>query len=533
MAVTSEAILVEKAVDDITEAAVDATHNNHLESSTSSHADRSGSNAGSFAKSSSKRYSSGDSSNLPITPGPLSFFAPSTATNAPGTFQSSMYEPGQSLLPVQAPQWAETDLHAIQCDAQMPRQMSPCAPMVYRNDDSSAIVTSDRRQSVAVPVVQPAGRLDLDLASETEFPALGTASPMRNRGKISMPEPPGLGAQRSDTQAAFDALLPIVEPPTERTSNLGKFITRATASPASLNGSFEEAMSEDMSTAKSIAQEELRATTKSPHTQYNDAFPELPRVNIPGRGFGGKTGMETQAPQDEHTPSIALAGHPLATTELSPRVEYEHTFPSQASDEVVAKAVKREQKKVARDELKDAWFEREESRKKLLGAFSVEGANDLKQRTIDYLDKQSVLQFLMKSGELNEQDAAMFPEFGLMDLAVPKVKAVGLDEWRHRKRESKTAITEFAEAAPVAPAERSDETDPVIKDMLTAQRHRNQAKDQLRQRPGTNMTYPTWVTTCRQKIARADKNYNRKRKTLAAAYPAGLPRELELRFPKI
>lgn len=462
------------------------------------------------------------SRSLPITPGPLSFFAPKVTAKenvptenflssgwrpypepiafnafAPGPFQSNAYHhslPPQHFQPQQF-EWSDSGVHANQDRFHVPPQVaSPMPsfnPMASEYAHSNTRTMNQRRPSLAIPIKEPT----FDPTSDEMFPALGATKLTLNTRQP--PGPPGLGAASPDTQATFDALIPKVETTPGRVSNLGKFISTATKSSASLDKTHGEAVVENGSAVTAIrvqnlpliGQKEPLSSTKLPTAAYDATFPELPKVVVSDIKAG-------DIPSDKN--------------------------------------MKREQKKVAREGLRDAWYDREVSRKKLNASFSLEGANDLKQKTLLYLGKRSALQSLMVSGTLNPQDTEMFPEFGAMDLSPPKVNALTADEWRSRKRESTAVVVEPTDAAPVVAAEPSDDIASIIKDMVTAQGHREAARARLKEpRPQSNMAYATWLKTCNQTCARADKLYCRKRKILVAAFPAGLSSELELRFPDI
>lgn len=472
-----------------------------------------------------KRIPSDGSQSLPITPGPLSFFAPKaeapqapaehhTVSSAwrpepepiafnpfvPGPFQSNAFHSAQVLqhFPPQQSHWIEPLGNECQDSFHMPQQYAPqttpYSPMAptYAYNETRAL--DNRRPSLAVPIRVPS----IDISSEEAFPALGTTKSART--SVSPVSPPGLGSARSGTQATFDALLPtVVETPSVRALDLGKFISTATTSSASLDRTHGNAVSEVGSAVTAIwvgvnsplASLKELSVNSTPHTAYDATFPELPKVIVSDMQVGDR-------PDDKST--------------------------------------KREKRKTARDALKDAFFEREEARKKLNGTFSFDGANELRQKTLSYLEKRSALRALMNSGTLNQQDADMFPELGLMDLSAPKTKAKvpGVEEWRSRKRESKVAVAEAAETACVRPSQQTDDIDPIIKDLIIAVRHRQESRDKMTMtRPQSNMAYGTWIATCRQTCARANKLYIRKRKILADAYPQGLPEELEMRFPDI
>jgi len=86
----------------------------------------------------------------------------------------------------------------------------------------------------------------------------------------------------------------------------------------------------------------------------------------------------------------------------------------------IAKTLRLE-RKAARDALNDAWHVRELLREGLVSGWTLPTAEKLVEATKSYNEKRQDLASLMVSGELNDEDAEMYPRFSTKDTAKPKV----------------------------------------------------------------------------------------------------------------
>jgi hypothetical protein len=108
----------------------------------------------------------------------------------------------------------------------------------------------------------------------------------------------------------------------------------------------------------------------------------------------------------------------VTTTENLHSAEYHQTPPSK---------IRHRARKAAREALNDAWQVRELARTKLAGAYSLENAKALQGTTRAYNDQRNELATLMHDGELNDEDACIFPFFSKLDTTQPKVTLPNLD----------------------------------------------------------------------------------------------------------
>lgn len=389
-------------------------------------------------------------------------------------------------LPAPHQHIASADINTIAHDL-------PTPGALQRNDLDCTLpaMGSYSPQSFVESEVQPTQPSILDLTSEEAFPPLVTAG--SSGSKTSTSKLPDRGIVRPSTQAMFDPFLPAREIADRLPPNLGVSNTVPTIAPASLSKSHGQTAGKIASSTQMDQTPIIAATTDHDDSPFTPA--SLPKVD------------EAALPE--------LSSLSLVETRTDAQVN--------------VKKAKTSERKLVRESLKDFWWDREEARKKVSATFDLEGAQDLQRKTIIYLEKRSALCSLMSSGELNDSDAAMFPELGLMDLAVPKVKALMMtaEEMRIRKRESKAALAKVVGDAPSSPPPQSGDIETVIKDMANAQRHRQEARES--DEPPLGTTRNVWL----KMRARADKQYCRKYDILTAAYPAGLPAELATRFPPV
>lgn len=81
----------------------------------------------------------------------------------------------------------------------------------------------------------------------------------------------------------------------------------------------------------------------------------------------------------------------------------------------------RMQRKAARDALNDEWHVRDALRLQLNSGWTLSAAEALEDATKSYNTKRQQLASLMVSGQLNEEDAELYPEFSIKDTSKPKV----------------------------------------------------------------------------------------------------------------
>ncbi|KJX95493.1 hypothetical protein TI39_contig4110g00003 [Zymoseptoria brevis] len=366
-----------------------------------------------------------------------------------------------------------------------------------------------RRTSLAVPIKTPAGT-EIDAQARDPF-----ANPPTIENKATPPRPPGLGLPKKNAQAAFDALI---------SSGIA---SSAGAQPAKLIDILE-----------------------SPDERQHQEVTKVKRSNL-------EQPVNTQWRQDEFPTPAEANMSSISKVEAMP-------VKSKERSEV------KETKKEARIALTDAWFEREEVRKKLAQTFDLELAMKMQDLTREYHEKRNALQGLMGTGALNDDDAKVFPVLGLSNLTVPKFRPQGHSEWQARRAAKKnsprtiekdhatkqspvkTTVTaegepegegeeapeeaqeEAPEKVPEEEPEGSDELKDLIEKMEQAKVLRRDSLDYFNQpRPNTNVSYATWKAKGESKRVRADKFYRLKLQALGDYFPNGMPEDLRKEYPYI
>ncbi|SMY19658.1 unnamed protein product [Zymoseptoria tritici ST99CH_1A5] len=362
-----------------------------------------------------------------------------------------------------------------------------------------------RRTSLAVPIKTPAGT-EIDTQARDLF-----TNPPTIENKATPPRPPGLGLPKKNAQAAFDALI-----------SSGS-ASSAGAQPAKLIDILE-----------------------SPNERQHQEVAKVKGSNL-------EQPVNDQWRQDEFPTPAEASMSSISKVEATP-------VKSKERSEL------KEKKKGARAALTDAWFEREEIRKKLAQTFDLKLAVKLQDLTREYHEKRNALQGLMGTGALNDDDAKAFPVLGLSNLTVPKFRPQGHSEWQARRAAKKncprtiekdhatkqspvkTTVTEEGEpegegeAAPEEAPEKVTEEEPedpdelkdLIEKMEQAKVLRRDSLDYFNQpRPNTNVSYATWKARGESKRVRADKFYRLKLQALGDYYPNGMPEDLRKEYPYI
>lgn len=183
----------------------------------------------------------------------------------------------------------------------------------------------------------------------------------------------------------------------------------------------------------------------------------------------------------------------------------------------------RDKRKQARGLLKHAWLQRESTRARLLGNFSLEGAQVLATTTQAYMKRRNELEMLMPGGSLNVEDARVYPMFSESSLSKPKVRPEGLQDLQSPKT-----------AAPaVVPHVDKTMLDKAKTSMAAACQLRNESLVYLAT-PDRSMPHGLWKSKGDVKLQRATAFYKKKRDALVAAYgDAGLPSELGILYPPV
>lgn len=183
----------------------------------------------------------------------------------------------------------------------------------------------------------------------------------------------------------------------------------------------------------------------------------------------------------------------------------------------------KDKRKQARDLLKHAWLQRESTRARLLGTFSLGDAQALVTTTQAYMKRRNELEMLMPGGSLNVEDARVYPMFSESGLSRPKVRPEGLQDLQNPKT-----------AAPaVVPHVDKTILDKAKTSMAAACELRNESLVYLAT-PDRSMPHGLWKSKGDVKLQRATAFYKRKRDALVTAYgDAGLPSELGILYPPV
>ena len=82
----------------------------------------------------------------------------------------------------------------------------------------------------------------------------------------------------------------------------------------------------------------------------------------------------------------------------------------------------KKRKRTVRRALVEAWWTREEARRRQAGIYTLDGARALEYHTKTYNDKRAELAKCMTTGELSEEDAKVFPHLSATELRAPRVR---------------------------------------------------------------------------------------------------------------
>ncbi|KAI7216937.1 hypothetical protein KC333_g4527 [Hortaea werneckii] len=217
---------------------------------------------------------------------------------------------------------------------------------------------------------------------------------------------------------------------------------------------------------------------------------------------------------DAPEPEPELSGDQCETIAAS------HEPSNNKSSNKIAQKERRQVRKVLRDELLMAWCTRESARKRVAGSFSLERMKALQDATRVYHAKREGLQKASPEGELNKDDALMFPKMPVNDVSTPQRWPPGADEVfraqheQARKSERKDEIPDPA-AAPL------DEDLSVLKQqaLKALQNFRNAEASVKYPAPQGRARMKQLKEDARAKLKRARQWYVRKRKELEDKNP--------------
>jgi hypothetical protein len=199
------------------------------------------------------------------------------------------------------------------------------------------------------------------------------------------------------------------------------------------------------------------------------------------------------------------------------------------------KQLLREQKKSAKHALNHAWWDREDARKRLAGTWTLEGQQAFESTTKEYMVKRATLEDVMSGGQLNEEDATLYPALTVHDKRARKVKPARPQIYAT----TSAAVNDAQDAATTVtgPAS-SSERYQLRNAAINALERYHDAVDVLsRDPPQGRSNLQTLATAAKARIERAAAYYKKKMDAFSRAYPSDsalgdvLPDPEELEIP--
>ncbi|RMZ29898.1 hypothetical protein D0859_05995 [Hortaea werneckii] len=187
----------------------------------------------------------------------------------------------------------------------------------------------------------------------------------------------------------------------------------------------------------------------------------------------------------------------------------------------IAQKERRQRRKILRDELLMAWCTRERARKRVAGGFSLERYKTLEDATRAYHAKREELQKASPEGELNEDDALMFPKMPVNDVSSPQRWPRGANETLRAQQEQARQSEEKEESLDPAAASSSDEDLSELKQqaLKALQNFRNAEASVKYPAPQGRAKMRQLKEDARAKLKRARQWYVRKRKEVVDKDP--------------
>ncbi|RMY48586.1 hypothetical protein D0865_07995 [Hortaea werneckii] len=217
---------------------------------------------------------------------------------------------------------------------------------------------------------------------------------------------------------------------------------------------------------------------------------------------------------DAPEPEPELSGDQCETIAAS------HEPSNNKSSNKIAQKERRQVRKVLRDELLMAWCTRESARKRVAGSFSLERMKSLQDATRVYHAKREGLQKASPEGELNKDDALMFPKMPVNDVSAPQRWPPGADEV-FRAQQDQARQSERKDGIPDPAAAPLNEDLSVLKQqaLKALQNFRNAEASVKYPEPQGRAKMKQLKEDARAKLKRARKWYVRKRKEVEDRNP--------------
>ena len=187
----------------------------------------------------------------------------------------------------------------------------------------------------------------------------------------------------------------------------------------------------------------------------------------------------------------------------------------------IAQKERRQRRKILRDELLMAWCTRERARKRVAGGFSLERYKTLEDATRAYHAKREELQKASPEGELNEDDALMFPKMPVNDVSSPQRWPRGANEALRAQAEQARQSEPKDESLDPTAASSSDEDLSELKQqaLKALQNFRNAEASVKYPAPQGRAKMRQLKEDARAKLKRARQWYVRKRKEVEDQNP--------------
>lgn len=217
---------------------------------------------------------------------------------------------------------------------------------------------------------------------------------------------------------------------------------------------------------------------------------------------------------DAPEPEPELSGDQCETIAAS------HEPSNNKNSNKIAQKERRQVRKVLRDELLMAWCTRENARKRVAGGFSLERMKALQDATRVYHAKREGLQKASPEGELNKEDALMFPKMPVNDVLTPQRWPPGADEvFRAQQGQARQSERKYEIPGPAA-ASIDEDLDVLKQQALKAlQNFRNAEASVKYPAPQGRAKMKQLKEGARAKLKRARQWYVRKRKDVEDKNP--------------
>ncbi|KAI6904633.1 hypothetical protein KC318_g1727 [Hortaea werneckii] len=415
-----------------------------------------------------------------------------------------------------------SDYHAV-LDAGASPSVEHHLPSADLQTPFGALLTS-LSSSEAIPILTPAvsepdPRLELKPLSD-DSANLASASLEKNatvdgfaypsQGTTDGQESPATKSSSSSMALSFESRENHPESGTWSAHNRGiqiePAVDRLTMQDRTVNG-FQQENDECLISFQSS--EEIARSTNTPSGLHC----------VDGKSTGSVATVASGHPQldtfdDAPEPEPELSGDQCETTSAS------HEPSKNKSSNKIAQKERRQVRKVLRDELLTAWCARESARKRVAGSFSLDRMKALQDATRVYHAKREGLQKASPEGDLNKDDALMFPKMPVNDVSTPQRWPPGADE-AFRAQQEQAGQSERKDEIPDPAAAPLNEDLSLLKEqaLKALQNFRNAEASVKYPAPQGRAKMKQLKEDARAKLKRARQWYVRKRKEVEDKNP--------------